>query len=476
MRRLVCILAVLLVAYGEDFVQYEGLRLDLSALTLNRDILGTIIPALNRTKMAGFGTYKEYGSFWHELRVSNVKITSYTINEHRFDMNSYTYSYPTYTLRGTSEAIYFKISFSYRMTCLGIITNAGTGTADVTNVRNEILVFWNESDPDVLIPHPWDIKNLYLSSWFPPTNWITSILHNQFVKDFHVVVDRAMDDFAHNLLRTYRRIEDYFPHRVELVLFNDIISANSTVDGKYFSIAFKTDITVDRYVKKPMYRRMNGTVVPRGNFDYCFSAQLVPDVMDAMGKGAYYDKEVPVDVWGFGSDEIREFFNIVPSLREKYDPHDKFAISCMSSRFETINDITQRTLPAPLLQLQYPAYCMTLTRKDGRIFLIIDVFARFYYELKAKIDEKNTTEPPVYYGHVRASTLGGFTVSPSLPENKKNLLLDHVLAYVGSFFDQELVSPGLSLRPNRESELQYASAYIMDEEICFYFNEKRPQI
>ena len=467
-HKLPFVLLLLWTTYGLEKVYYEGLRLDMSALTLNRDILASIIPALNRTEQSTFKSYNESGSFGTHLQINNVKIPYFKINEERFDMNRFEFAFPIYKIKGQFEAILFHITFRFHLTWLGIPLVTGTGSAAVTNTRNEILVFWNESDPDVQLPHPWDIKNLTLSTWIQPTSWVTTLLHTKFIHDFHTAVDDAMYDFAHNLLKTYRYIEDIFPDDIDLVFRNEILSVQPTVGGAYLTIAFKTNITVDMSIHKKMYRKVLGTVVPKGNFDYCLAAQLVPDVMDALGKAGYYDEEIDYKTWGFASDKVKEFFDIFPVLREKYSGSETFAIHCQSSRTDTTNDVTQREWEDPLLELQHPVYCFVYVADTGEYILIADIFFRFYYELKCKVD--------AFYGHVRAAALKGFRTTPILPESRRLLLEEHLQTYTTHFYDRELVSPGIKVTPNREKELIFDWAYTMSEEICFYYKEKRPII
>jgi len=459
-------LLCLMTIYGLDYVPFEGLRLDMSAITLNRDIIASIIPALNRTEHSAFSTYKESGSFGSQLSVSKLKITKYVVNEKRLDLTQYEYTYPIYKIKGTFEAIYFHITFHYQVTWIGIPIDTGTGQAEVTNVNNEILVLWNETDPDVKLPHPWDIKNMTLTSFIKPTSWITSLLHKEFIKDFNDAVDHAMDGFAHNLLRTYRRIEDVLPDDVDLVFYNDILSVQPTVGGTYFSIAFKTNITVNGNIHKKFYRRMNSSVVPQGDFDFCFAGELVPDVMDVLGKGGYYDKEVDPLTWDFKTREVQELFYFMPSLRERFKGTEEFSIFCMSSRYETINDLTQRELPDPLPELQNPVYCLLHIKSTGEYLFVVDIYARFFYELKP------TSEG--FFGHVRSVSLKDIQVVPPLPISKKEKLGEHVKAYLlYTFFDKELLSPGITVKPNRLNELVFDFAYFQDEAVCLYYNENR---
>jgi len=454
---------VLLVCNAMEEVAYEGLRLDMSALTLNRDIIRTITPALNRTLNATFHSMNETGSFWTALHLTNMRITYYKIHEERFDINKYTYNAPTYQLKGAFESIYFHISFHYRETWLGIPISTGQGSAAITNVNNLILVFFNESDPDVQLPHPWDIKNLTMGGIFAPTTWVQSTLHKHFIPTFHRVVDDAMYDFAHNLLRTYRYIEDVFPHDIDLIFRNDILSVTPTVGGMYLTIAFKTNITVNNYIHKKMYRKMNGTIVPKGDFDYCLAAQLVPDVMDALGKGGYYDSDVPGSLWGFSTETVREFFDIMPTLHERYTGDETFAIHCQNSRFETVNDITQRDSEYPVPQLQNPQYCFIYVVSTGEYFLLVDIFMRFYYEMKCKEE--------AFYGHILYAELYNYKTLPVLPESKRLLLEPHLKSFVDFFHDSELISPGVKVVPNRHDDLKFDWAYIMKDEICFYYKE-----
>ncbi|MDR3737349.1 MAG: hypothetical protein P4L10_17715 [Acidobacteriaceae bacterium] len=438
----------------------------MSALTLNRDILGVIIPALKLTLDATFPDIEGEGSFGSKKYMKNIKITSYKINEERFDINRYEYVAPTYKLKGSFEAIYFNVEFEYVQTWLGITVSSGPGSAAITNVNSEILVFFNESEPDVQIPHPWDVKNLTISAWISDSTWATTELHEHFVPHFHQVVDKSMDEFAHNLLKTYTYIEDVFPDDIDLVFRNKLMTVQPSMAGTYFSLAFKMNITVNNNIHRKMYRKMNGTIVPQGDFDYCLPAELIPAVLDTLGKGGYYDTEVMPEIWGFESDSIKEFYNIIPSLKEKYPESAKFAIHCQSSRFETVNDITQRDWIEPVLQLQDPGYCFAYLVDEGEYFLLLDVFMRYYYEMKCKVDS--------YYGHILYSELYAFRTVPELPYSRHEIMGHHLTNYSEIFHDSELVSPGIKVIPNRHTELTFASAYISREEICFYYKENRP--
>jgi len=464
------ILAVLaMTSFALDHISYEGLRLDMSAATLNRDILSIIIPALNRTLESHYNDIKEPGSFWTELHLKGLKIINYKINEERIDITRFEYNAPIYKMKGSFESILFHISFEFLETWLGIKISSGHGVGIVTNVNNEILVFFNESDPDIAIPHPWDIKNLTLASWSAPTKWVHDTLHKHFIPVFHKVVDDSMWDFAHLLLRTYRRIEDVFPHDVDLIFMNDIISVKPTVGGNYLSIAFKTNITVNNYIHKKMYRRMNGTVVPRGDFDYCFAAQLVPDVLDALGKGGYYDSEVPYWLWGFNEENMTEIFNIMPNLRTKYFDNDTFGAHCQSTRFETVLDLDLvREFIDPPLALQNPTYCFFYAHRTGEYFLLVDIFLRTYYEMKATNQS--------YIGHIPYCMAYSFRTLPELPEVKKNLFGKYVDNFAAFFSESEMLSPGIKVVPNRHLQLNYTDAYITDDEICFYYNEIKPVV
>lgn len=119
------IIMLIALAKTTDEVEFEGLRLDFSALTLNRDILSSIIPALNRTRDATFPTIQESGSFFSHLTLSNIKITYYNIFEERFDMSKFEYYNPVYRLHGYGDSIVFHISFDFHETWVGMPISSG---------------------------------------------------------------------------------------------------------------------------------------------------------------------------------------------------------------------------------------------------------------------------------------------------------------------------------------------------------------
>jgi len=463
---LLILATILTLSKTLDHVEYQGLRIDFSALTMNRDIISIITPALNRTLEATFPTITEQGSFWTEFYIHNIRITYYKINEQRFDMNRFTYVKPTYTMHGAFESIFFHLEFMVEKKLFGIPIANSKVTAAVTNTANEIRVHYNESEPDVEIPHPWDIKNMTSLSWLISSKTVIDILHKHFIPHFHKAVDLAMFDFAHELLKKYREIEDVFPGDLDLIFKNNIMSVTPTVEGRFFTIAFNTSMTVNQYLHKKMYRSMLGSVLPQGDFDYCLNSQLVPDVMDILGKGGYYDSEVDPTMMGFASNEVREFFPIFPNLEYKYKPTDQVKIVCSSSRFEATTDLKLHQFSTPVLILQNPLYCFFETVVDGEPFLVADIFIRFFYQMICK-DE-------AFYGHVDGVELFGEKLTPDLPTNRKLILEDKLRIFVQNFHGTDLVSPGIRIVPYRHEQLQFQESYAMSEEICFYYKEKKP--
>lgn len=457
---------IFLAAFGrtEEQMTYEGLRLDMSALTLNRDIIASFVPALNETYKHNFADVQEAGSFFTHLYISKIKITSYNVIEARFNMTGYVYNPPVYAIVGHQDAIFFDIAFEYRETWLGIPISSGTGKGQIVNVKSSIYVFWNESDPDVQLPHPWDTKNIRLTGSFAPTDWVQRLMHRTFVPVFHQVVDKAMDPFAHNLLKTYRYIEDVFPDDFDLVFRNEILSVKPTVNGDYFSIAFKTNITVNQHIHKKFYRRMTGVVAPRGDFDYCFSAELVPNVLEAMSKGKYYDMEIPFEYFGFNTNKTKEWCEILPTECKTYPPDAEFQIHLSASTTHTVNDLGKRE-DTYFNQLQQPYQArVTVPGYLGEL-LDVEIFFRFYYEMKCK--EK------AFIGHISASELYNFRTPTPMPESKRRLLEDHLAYFAAHFNEVELLSPGIMVIPNRHNELNFTFAYINTDEICFYYDEIR---
>lgn len=379
-------------------------------------------------------------------------------------MSGFVYNAPIYAIRGTQDAIYFNIAFEYKETWIGIPISSGHGKAEISNVKSVIYVFWNESDPDVQLPHPWDVRNLQLTGSFAPTTWVQQLIHKMFIPVFHQVVDKAMDPFAHNLLKAYRFIEDIFPDDYDLVFRNEILSVAPTVGGDYFSIAFKTNITVNQHIHKKFFRRMTGIVAPRGDFDYCFSSEMVPNVLEAMGKGKYYNMEVPYEFLDFKTNKTKEWCDILPTECKYYPPEAEFQIHCTASTAHTVNDLGKRE-DSYFNQLQEPMDCrVTVPGYLGEL-LDAELFFRFYYEMKCK--EK------AFIGHISAAELYSFRTPIPLAESKRKLLEERLSFFASHFNEVELISPGIMIIPNRHTELNFTFAYINTDEICFYYDELR---
>ena len=317
------------------------------------------------------------------------------------------------------------------------------------------------------MPKPWDVKKVTISwSVFGSASWIESLLEKRFVHEFHKVVDDSMFDFAHKLLLAYRYIEDVFPDKTDLIFRNDIIDVKATMDNQYMSIGFDTNITVDQHFVKKLYRRMNGTIHPYKDFVVCMSAQMVPDVLDVMGKAGHYDSLFSPELWGFENDSMSHIIELIPSLAERYTYLDTFEIGCHISSYHTINDIKERKSEQPELILQQPSFCFVKVKIHEEYPLTMEIYLKLHYGLFAHGSQ--------YVGQVGEVRLMDFKTDPALPYTKKEILNLHVLEFAKMLKNTELVSPGIQVVPTRNQSLTLADAIAHDEEICWLYDENVP--
>lgn len=457
-----------LVICSTGSVKYQGLRVDISALTLNRDILACIMPAMNRTLNHTFKSLSEHASLT-SLYINDIKITKPIIEENMFEMETFSYNAPIYQLKSQPGSVRFELSFSYYETFLGFTIASGTGTGYVINMANRIYVFFNETHPDVQLPHPWDVDQIRLSwALFPPTQWIEEVLEKRFIHEFHQVVDDAMFDFAQKLLATYEYVEDVFEDDLDLVYRNRIMDVEATVDGTYMSIGFATNMTANghlgHYVRK-MYRWMEGSVAPLGDFSLCLSAELLPDSLDVLSRAGYHNMTMTPDVWGFANNTVSVLFEIMPALKEEYLGKEELMIDCKIPLKATINDITQRGAHDTYLQIQFPAFCVFKVEKKDKIneVLLVDVYTKISYKMNGE-DES-------YKAEAIKSELYDFTETPKLPGNKRNILHIHVLTFSLLFSDGEMIGAGIKVVPNRRDQLKFVGFEPRKEEICFWYDE-----
>lgn len=465
--RIALLLVLLWTGCGEDTINYEGLRLDMSALTMNRDILSVLAPAFERVKNHSFPDVREHGIL-RSLSIRDIRITEWQLNENLFDMMRFNFAFPIYTLSGDPGAVQFKLAFSFRMTWLGLPLASGGGVGEVNKEKNEILVLYNESDPDVKLLPPWHVTNIRLDwSLFSPGDWVREVLEKRFIPEFDRILDDCMFDFAHKLLRPYRYIEDSFPDNIDLVFRNEIIEVKPTASGSYLSIGFKTNVTVDNHYVRKVHRRQVGYVNPRKDFNYCFSSQMIPATIDILGKAGYYTESIGWEQWGFLSNSVRELFAILPHLRDIVEESYTFTIECRTSLEEPVNDQRDKN-DMPILRYLYPYFCEFTVAEMGIKPLKVDVFVTIFYEMVAGINDK------VFYGSVRYSELAGFEENERLPPNRRAILEDHARQFCSYFIDKKLASPGIHVYPNRVKELVWNTSEINHfDEICFYYDEKR---
>eukprot|EP00826_Nyctotherus_ovalis_P056594 TRINITY_DN7673_c0_g1_i3.p1 TRINITY_DN7673_c0_g1~~TRINITY_DN7673_c0_g1_i3.p1 ORF type:complete len:469 (+),score=103.73 TRINITY_DN7673_c0_g1_i3:202-1608(+) len=459
------LLVVFCATARTEEVVYQGIRVDMCALTLNRDILACITPAMNRTLNHTFRSLSDHAALT-SLYIGDIKVMQPSINENLFDMNKFTYDPPIYNLSSQSGCVSFTLSFSYEMTFLGLTIASGTGTGVVNNEAKGILVFFNETHPDVQLPHPWDVTNIRLSgSIFTPAQWIEDVLEDKFIHDFHKVVDDAMFDFANKLLAAYERVEDIFGDEMDLIYYNHIIDVKPTIDKTYMSIGFGTNITVNNNKVRKMHREIAGSVAPFGHFSLCMAAELLPDSLDSLGKAGYHDFVMDPEIWGFEDNTVKCLFPILPELTDRYDGTENFTINCMSSPSETINDLAHRGSATQYLEMQYPFHCAFFVNATFEDVLRTDIYARFAYIM-------NGTEQ-AYNGFIQHVELYGFNTLPNLAPPRRKILNEFIVNFVMIFEEADVIAPGIRVVPNRRSELEFKGFETRKEEICFWYDEKR---
>jgi len=460
------LLFFLSIAFATEEVRYQGLRVDLSAITLNRDILSCITPVMIRTLEHNFRSYHEHGTL-RSLYIKDIKITEPIIDEKLFEIDKFTFKPPIYELKGEPNCIRFSLSFKYSMTFLGLTIASGTGSGIVKNDAEKILVFFNETHPDVHIPYLWDVKDIELS-WgiFNPKEWIEKVLEDRFLTEFHEVVDDAMYDFADKLLEAYEKVEDIFGDDYDLLFYNSIMDVKATKNNSYISIGFATNITAnDEFVRK-MYRVMTEPVSPLGHFSYCLPAELLADSLDVLQRAGYNEMYLEGEFWGFDNSTILALLHILPSLKDEYSNETEFRISCTISPGETINEVTQGKSDNPELEFQYPIYCtfIVLATKEVEV-LIVYVYMGFKYSMM--VSEENQG----YIGFADRVILKGFVEDPPLPISRRKKFNENVYSFSRMLEEGEIIAGGIKVRPNREEQLRFSKAEVKAEEICFGYDE-----
>jgi len=462
------LLTIFYTVAGVEEIRYEGLRVDMSARTLNRDIIECITPAMKKVTTKTFKPYHEHDIF-SSLYIEGIKVTHPEIDERFFTMNKFKFSNSIYEVTTREGCVSFYFSFRYFMNFLGFRVASGTGTALIIHKAKKIYVFFNETHPDVQIPRPWDIINLNIA-WglFTPKAWIRTVLEKKFIPDFHKVVDDAMDDFADKLLKAYEHVED-ISEDTDLVYHNVIIDVKATVGDSYISIGFDTKITVDDTFVRKMYRRQIESVTPLGDFRYCLAAEMFPDTLDTLSKAGYFKQQLSPKQWGFDNNTVSVLYGIIPRLHNYFLETESFNIICDISHNKPINEITYRGDEDKSLDMQYPMNCEFRGKhRDGeeKGILQLDIYARFKYEMK-EIERS-------YVGHINSTELYGFETAPKLPIINKDILGTHVKKYIQMYENTKILAPGLRIIPNRVDYLKYVRAKITNFEICFDYDEVRP--
>ncbi len=147
--------AFIQLSAAEDRIKYSGLRLDLSALSLNRDIVYVLNKTIQRTMHANYTVCKDTRGLDH-LSIYAIEIVSCGAVSSKFVTNSYKYTKPVYFMSGNPGAIIASFRFQY-MLVNNIIKINGTGYANVYPVRPDIAVTWTKPHPEVKLPDVWTV-------------------------------------------------------------------------------------------------------------------------------------------------------------------------------------------------------------------------------------------------------------------------------------------------------------------------------
>eukprot|EP00829_Urostomides_striatus_P018050 TRINITY_DN6406_c0_g1_i3.p3 TRINITY_DN6406_c0_g1~~TRINITY_DN6406_c0_g1_i3.p3 ORF type:complete len:122 (+),score=38.02 TRINITY_DN6406_c0_g1_i3:65-430(+) len=104
----------------------------------------------------------------------------------------------------------------------------------------------------------------------------------------------------------YRHSKAAFPFECDLEYISNLTHVSPIISNMYFSMVFTTRITTNGHIQHKIHRKVISVPSPKGDYEACFSSQLIPIVMDSLGKGGYYDSEMPYDCLLYTSPSPRD--------------------------------------------------------------------------------------------------------------------------------------------------------------------------
>ncbi len=451
--------AFIQLSAAEDRIKYSGLRLDLSALSLNRDIVYVLNKTIQRTMHANYTVCKDTRGSAH-LSIYAIDIISCGAVGSKFVTNSYKYTKPVYFMSGNPGAIIASFRFQYLLVNGSSKIN-GKGYANIYPIRPDIAVTWTKPHPEVRLPDVWTVDSVKVDT--PKlAEWIQSLLEDSFAPQYRLMARGSMKEFGKVLLEKYLKINSQLPSdKVELLFTNALLDFKPTVSGTHFSLAFHTNMTANDYIKQGVERTMDVEVESRNrDVRVCVPIELIPISMEVLSKSGYFDSfEVKTKDWGFATNKMSELFAIYPDLKKRYEANDMFQIACQGSRFDTFKSYYPRK------EFSRPIYCFMTAERTGEGFMIIDSYIHTYYEAKIR-DE-------AFYGHAIYTKADNVTVTPPLSADKMALFRPHAEMYAESFHDTAIPAPALKVVPLRSAELGDAAFYFRDNgEVCAEWVEK----
>ncbi len=453
--------AILLACAADDRIKYSGIRLDLSALALNRDIVRVLGLNIVRTSQSKYSDCTDsHGST--TLTLSSVKVDKCTAAETRFVIGSFKYTKPSYILNSADEAMHCAVSFTYQVTTGGRRVE-GTGTAVVFSRSADIVVIWAKPYPEIRIPEIWNVNRVTMSPVSAHNEWVRELLEDSFSPEFRVAALNSMKDFGTVLLGKYLKIASQLPHnKLDLTFENTLVEFKPTIGDTVFSLAFHTSMIVNNRIKVEVVKTIEVPLTKRKyGMRICRQDELVATSLDAVTKGGYFDNlNVVASDWGFATDKVSEFFEILPDLRRRYRGTENFLIACKAYKFET----TKGTYGFDAFGM--PLICSMRVGAYAGPFLTANVYVKGVYHVLAN--------NLVVFTRADSSSLQSLTTNPPLSADSMEAFQKHADKYAESFAPKDIAAPALRMAPLREDEMSWNTHYVTDaNETCFDWNEKR---
>ena len=463
---------------------YYGLRVTMSQYSFREDILYFMQEGFNK-----LGTHFYFQDileiFGEGLFAQGIIISNISTNNLEFSYKGVENSSSEWTgsefRTDLNASISLNISFNWKFQLLYIYPLFGTGTGriETSSISTEVNFTQNpktQSKINCRLKAKWAIKNLGLNGLHHIAyigEWMERLFPIGMEEDMRNILENVSDHVSNNLLKTYKESRTPMERDniyIVIVIKNELFS--TVESNSHIVLQFRTNITVEGFPPYNIYIWRFITPIAKGENDLeiCMNYELIPDTLEILGKARYFNLPLTDIFPKIG--KVNMFAGALPVLLEMFPSEMDVNIGCTACTLYDILDLqcssdVAMVPPDPYCHLMLiPINCIFATDDlVGATFISVQIFARanYYPQLTENGGFKANLSYVYLYQYIYTPALS-VTAQASI-----NSILEDI---IGDLNGQEVLSPGLRVKPNRANDYSLTGRSLYEEHACWEYNDQ----